>query len=186
MIRRLFTLASLLSLLLCLATAVLWVRNRQLPQYVLQGVLGQYNGSRDVVVLRSEDGFCTVLWITRQPPPSSPPGNEWPVDWGMHRNGARLAADLWKLDRTNGRLARLGFAFVRVTRSDLREDLPDLSRVIVVGCPYWFVVSLAATLPAIEARRQVRRRRRGPDVCKQCGYDLRATRQRCPECGTEA
>ena len=35
---------------------------------------------------------------------------------------------------------------------------------------------------AVYFRRRARRERR-PGVCHGCGYDLRATRERCPECG---
>jgi hypothetical protein len=53
--------------------------------------------------------------------------------------------------------------------------------------PYWAVAILLAVLPLIAARRVVvgwRRTRRGQ--CVRCGYDLRATPDRCPECGRAA
>jgi hypothetical protein len=52
----------------------------------------------------------------------------------------------------------------------------------------WPLVVLASVLPAVglvrhrNARR--RRRRRSNAQCPSCGYDLRATPGRCPECGT--
>ena len=62
-----------------------------------------------------------------------------------------------------------------------------------VSVPYWFVIGLFAILPAIWFYRSrppridldgLRRRQLGRPLCRVCGYDLRATPERCPECGT--
>jgi hypothetical protein len=53
-----------------------------------------------------------------------------------------------------------------------------------VGVPYWLLAGV--TLPvAVVATMWRRHRRRGPraGMCPGCGYDLRATPDRCPECG---
>jgi hypothetical protein len=53
--------------------------------------------------------------------------------------------------------------------------------------PLWAVVPPLAILPAVSAWRLFRRWRRvGVGCCPICGYDLRATPDRCPECGTIA
>jgi hypothetical protein len=56
-----------------------------------------------------------------------------------------------------------------------------------VELPYWAVALLSAFLPGIRARRAYRRYRRCQrGCCVNCGYDLRASPLRCPECGRAA
>jgi hypothetical protein len=65
--------------------------------------------------------------------------------------------------------------------------LPGTRLSSAVMVPYWFIVLLTAPLPVIWAWRETKlRRARTAGLCKRCGYDLRATPDRCPECGAEA
>ncbi|HEY2584686.1 MAG TPA: hypothetical protein VGI81_02850 [Tepidisphaeraceae bacterium] len=59
----------------------------------------------------------------------------------------------------------------------------------VVTLPYSRAAVATAILPALWLaawlrRRALLRRRRFENLCRTCGYDLRASRERCPECGT--
>jgi hypothetical protein len=66
----------------------------------------------------------------------------------------------------------------------LGADLFGNPRVVI---PHWFIAVISMLLPAwwlLRRHRAKRAARMG--VCPSCGYDLRATPERCPECGTAA
>jgi hypothetical protein len=54
----------------------------------------------------------------------------------------------------------------------------------VVGAPYWFIFLIAAIMPTARWAKRLLRKRPPPGLCPKCRYDLRATPDRCPECGT--
>jgi hypothetical protein len=60
-----------------------------------------------------------------------------------------------------------------------------LTKITVIAIPWWPLVLMFSILPALWLRQRRKRlalMRRG--YCATCGYDLRATPDRCPECGT--
>jgi hypothetical protein len=70
------------------------------------------------------------------------------------------------------------------------DSLGTRTVLMVIGLPYWVLVALFGLAPAwwvlrlkhrLQARRRARRQAAG--CCELCGYDLRASPQRCPECG---
>jgi hypothetical protein len=67
----------------------------------------------------------------------------------------------------------LGFGFAR-------QD--DPTSIVVVVIPYWAVATLLGILLRPHRLLQLRHRH-PPGTCQKCGYDLRATPDRCPECG---
>jgi hypothetical protein len=81
------------------------------------------------------------------------------------------------------------------TRSFHSAEFPQLdsawtyswrSRLLVV--PFWSLFLLTGTPAGIVLLRKIVvariRSRKAKGLCPNCGYDLRATKQRCPECGT--
>jgi hypothetical protein len=55
---------------------------------------------------------------------------------------------------------------------------------LIVVVPYWSLMILCAIVPAWSTAHAWRvRRRRKDGLCPSCGYDMRATPDRCPECG---
>ena len=73
----------------------------------------------------------------------------------------------------------LGFIFVRL-------PVPNPARGWAVAVPMWVLLLALAAVPGWHfwgRPRRERRRRERLGLCLRCGYDLRASSDRCPECG---
>jgi len=76
-------------------------------------------------------------------------------------------------------LDRAGLAYWRSDRDAAHQGHHGIA-------PVWFLAALTGVGPLVALSSVARRWRRGrkrPGLCTACGYDLRATPDRCPECG---
>lgn len=71
---------------------------------------------------------------------------------------------------------------------DTQDREPLHARTVWFACPYWAAAAVTGAVPAgwlvttlVSLRRQ--RRWAGLGFCRGCGYDLRESKERCPECG---
>ena len=194
--RRLFNILTVLSLLLCVATAGLWVRS----YCVLDSVYScsSLNASREFtrISLHSRSGLLCWEDTYRRAYRGYEPDRAYPP---FHDVSALLPGDgaaYAKLLDSWGGVNVLGFRFGVDVFSEpgymAREggwvpDSMDRCRFCVI--PYWAMVLLTGALPVWwmttrSSRRRHLRVRLG--LCPGCGYDLRAHKpgDRCPECGT--
>jgi hypothetical protein len=83
--------------------------------------------------------------------------------------------------RVSGAPVQYGFQFVTGWPPST-GPLPFGSSQTHVVFPYWLPILLLSLPAAIYLSIWLRRSK--PGMCPVCGYDLRATPDRCPECGT--
>jgi hypothetical protein len=195
-VRIILNLITLLSLLLCLATVWLWVRSHGGSDVLNWGgwwIDGPPADARDVRVcenvgfVRTRPGYL-ALWRRTQETQTPP----------------AAASDLvaragWKAPKLTSTPAGSGVLFNSPAPAHtLGEQLGFYYRISPgrsptthyydAAAPLWAIVTLFALTPfawlaGLLTRRRRRRSAMAANRCRGCGYDLRASALRCPECG---
>ena len=168
---------TILSLLLCLATAGVWVRSYWVNFRLQQASRIEPWQIREVVI-----GQGRIVWLRSAYANEQPPWGSFELFVGDETVSpyTRPIEDDWP-GLNSHRFARWGFAAM----DEEGETFGGRARFTAAMVPMWCAIVPFLILPTPWCWRTIvhcRRGRRG--LCLACGYDLRATPERCPECGT--
>jgi len=147
---------------LSVAILVLWVRS-----YRGCDVFLQEHGPSDHLTLSSEFGLL-VFEVEWPQPATILPG------WSYFQN---------PLPRRFG-VGHRHLGFAAYTGSARHYLLLPPTELWGISVPHWFAFLFTALPPLVWFSRRAHRQIAG--CCTRCGYDLRATPDRCPECGAAA
>ena len=188
---RLFTVCAAASLLACAAVVALWVRS---ADWQVDGYVRLTRPAADAATFQQLISHDGVLFLVIHDVPLAPGSREvtrlapgQATRWASHWPGGRRpeewpSREYFGLPEAERPWERLGL-YARSSPGGVRFGPPS-ARIRTFGVPYWIPAAAAAALPLIwlrRVRRTARRRRDGQ--CARCGYDLRASPGRCPECG---
>jgi hypothetical protein len=165
--RRLLYVLTALSLLLCVAAGALWVRSQR------GGATLTWSGGGRWRFVTAYPGYLIAGDV---PDPSGGGG------------GVRLLPRAVELNIT---WSRTTWSYSAAGVGYVTSPIPGGGADRYLAVPFWLLVAVLAPLPAaragVSARHRLRLRtaahRIGTGRCPTCGYDLRATPDRCPECG---
>lgn len=175
--RRLLTISVAASSLLCVATCALWARSYWVVDSIEVSDRGPMDDSQGAWRLytytQSIDGRISFFYqhLTIADPDAARFLLADPCAQPVHtRRADRAATGLYQ----RWPHERAGFS---------ASNQGDLT---IVSFPHGALAGVVAILPLIFVAHMARRRRqlRQSGCCSVCGYDLRASLERCPECGS--
>jgi len=187
LLRRILWLVKGLLLIVFLAVLVLWVRSYWRCDSVWHIQRGELFGRTTTTgpELASQLGWVLADWTDVSWPAQPPIGDS--LSAGFHGGSARAGNYIRDLREEHGPgPVRWGRDWVRQYSKNKEprlfydsHELRIRHWLLAIICGAWPITSLI-----LAARRSIRRRRLLlAGCCKVCGYDLRATPDRCPECG---
>ena len=171
--RLLLNIATLVCLLLTAATLALWVRSLFVSHHILRfSDIQPFPGHRSGFEYRYD---CTVahtavaggrLTFVRRAGATNDSTPHWRYHESRREPADSFARDGWWRQ------------FI------LQTVAVSSARIWIV--PLWIIALPWAIVPAWRTIGHLCSRRPQQGLCPACGYDLRATLDRCPECGTSA
>ena len=190
--RKLFTLAAGASAVLCIGVSVFWVRGYWVQEGRWFGwgrPSGQGSSSGYVLAVQNWGGR---VWIGLEVVTDADP--RWWQEKHHVDGTTAFAKSITFAPSEQRKIGRLSaFRFARNEAAPSRSQSGGYATRWAhqdVRAPHWSVFLLTALFPVVWAAsavsRRVRNRGSGARLCSACGYDLRATPNRCPECGTAA
>jgi hypothetical protein len=169
--RRLLNLLTALSMLLCVAACMMWMRSDRTRDCL------SASGPHWASAVESDAGRLSVV-ITWYEAPKPLPGWQFALHHQELYWDPTLIPPVWAAFGFEGRRE------IGLPSMASRQPRWTLSALTV---PYWAVFGAGLPAPLLTLMRRVCGRwRRGQGRCPVCSYDLRATPNRCPECGTVA
>jgi hypothetical protein len=163
--RKLFTLAAGASAVLCIAVCVVWVRSYfYSDRWVLHAA-----GSRYAIIVLVHQPDTLVIGFDAFP---------W-SPYSQRLSGGAHVSESAPIFRKRASQPDIGVA--RLSLAGFRIGWDYSLRWMEIPLS---VMAVILFIPPAALLRSVRRARRaGMPRCARCGYDLRATPERCPECG---
>jgi hypothetical protein len=182
--RRLLNALTAISLLLCVAMGAMWVRSRS------QADCLTLDTPHHVTSIVSGDGqlfFIRLTWDFTNPSDQTQlqPDAHWHLrleDDDTHDMLSDVAG--WANGTEGPQWGGFGIS-TGGHPPKYNFESPPFCDGWKAAVPDWSLPMALLVLPCAGARRLLnRRRQKEHSCCEQCGYDLRATPERCPECGT--